>query len=444
MKKIIFEDNNILVIRFYCESHKWVITFGDALNLSMGDSFFADKFISKSAINAIGYMAKSPNWYPKSSIINSYQTVSNHLLDSSNIVIYGGSMGGYAALKYSKLFNAKSVIALCPQWSIDPKECTDFEPGFSNFYTQSMAGMSIKEEDISGDVFIFSDPQLAQDTAHRNKIIEIYPSATPINVYSADHNVTGVIAGSNNIENIFSACENKNISQLIIAVSNARKNSISRIYTLLNRLSNRHPIIFTKLVLSKLALVPDGIYFDIASEYYLKIFQILSIRKELSLLNLWCNVSPKSQKVWFMQSLLIKRNSMDGSVYLKTHHGTVIAFNLLKTQLCHLRLESLLEDHSLYCKINFELHEDKINFCLDIPGMRVNISSISSDGSIGLSHVSKSIDNQLPRNFKYLELEHNKIAICSNEFYLSADESGAIKFNKEHCFNWEWFNFTYL
>ncbi len=36
-----------------------------------------------------------------------------------NIVGYGGSMGGYAAIKYSNLLNMNRIIAFVPQYSID-------------------------------------------------------------------------------------------------------------------------------------------------------------------------------------------------------------------------------------------------------------------------------------------------------------------------------------
>lgn len=444
MKNIIFEDDNIVVIMLKTESDTWVVTFGDALNLANKDVFFADKFMAKSGNNAIGFMAKHPNWYPKPSILNSLSAVNVHLIGNPHVLMYGGSMGGYAAIKYSKLFNAKCIVALCPQWSIDPIECSDFEPGFGNFYTESMAGMSIKKDDISGDLYLFADPQLQQDVIHRNKIIEIYPSATPINVYSAGHNVTGIIAGSNNLENIFSGCKSQNISQITLAVTKARKNSVSRLYTITNRLANRHPIIFAKLLISKLRSDAEDLYLDIASEYFIQIVRALSDRGEFALLKLWAQIRTTVRKVGHIQSLLIKSSLINGSVYLKTHHDTVIAFDILNYRICHIKLEKLLDRRFNYCKVNIEILDSDINFYLDLPGMRALVANIFPDGSVGFQSKTNLKDDNLLKIFKYQELLNNKIAIIQDKFYLSADELGRINFSKSHCFNWEWYELIYM
>lgn len=70
-------------------------------------------------------MPKQKSWFPQASMIELEKAISPILEGFKNIVGYGGSMGGYAAIKYSNLLNMNRVIAFVPQYSIDPEQVED-------------------------------------------------------------------------------------------------------------------------------------------------------------------------------------------------------------------------------------------------------------------------------------------------------------------------------
>src|SRR5271168_4492658 len=96
-----------------------LITFGDLIMLASGLNFFAEAPTTKSEISCVGIMAKKGNWYPVESLKAAATALASIIQGYDRRITYGGSMGGYAAIKFSRLLGATEVISLCPQWSID-------------------------------------------------------------------------------------------------------------------------------------------------------------------------------------------------------------------------------------------------------------------------------------------------------------------------------------
>lgn len=56
--------------------------------------------------------------------------------------------GGYAAIKYSNLLDLNRIVALVPQYSIDPEDIHD--PRYNMFYHADLnANMRIQAQDVS-------------------------------------------------------------------------------------------------------------------------------------------------------------------------------------------------------------------------------------------------------------------------------------------------------
>ena len=96
-----------------------MISFGDLISRAKGMSINAEKSLLKYQYNVIGIMPKQ-NLGFQSSMLEMQRQIQPILEQFEQIVGYGGSMGGYAAIKYSNLLNMHKIVAFVPQYSIDP------------------------------------------------------------------------------------------------------------------------------------------------------------------------------------------------------------------------------------------------------------------------------------------------------------------------------------
>ena len=124
-KQIIFEDEQIRVIFLQGSSDELIFSFGDLITRAKGTSINAEKSLAKFGFNVVGIMPKQKSWFPESSMLAMLEAIRAWIAPFQTRIAYAGSMGGYAAIKYSKLLGFKRVVALVPQYSIDPEQVAD-------------------------------------------------------------------------------------------------------------------------------------------------------------------------------------------------------------------------------------------------------------------------------------------------------------------------------
>ena len=197
--EIIYDDAELRVIWTAGSSKYAVISFGDLITRAEGTKYFADTPLKKSGITSVGVVAKRANWYPAENMRSARQAILSRVAHYRTLVSYGGSMGGYAAVKYSSLLGVSHVISLCPQWSIDPEECNGANPGWQNHFQARLRGMGVRPEDVGGKVYVFSDPHDGRDAFHTSRLSAICPSITTIAVPLVSHHVTPVLSGTRNL-----------------------------------------------------------------------------------------------------------------------------------------------------------------------------------------------------------------------------------------------------
>ena len=196
-KQIIFEDEHIRAIFLPGNSNTLVLSFGDLITRASGLSINAEKSLIKYQYNVIGVMPKQKSWFPQASMIELAKAISPILEGFKNIVGYGGSMGGYAAIKYSNLLNMNRVIAFVPQYSIDPEHVEDRR--YAEFF-DSVANkdMEIQPQDVDAarEYVIVYDPYFSIDREHYLKIKELLPSLHTIHLPFTGHEALSVLASS--------------------------------------------------------------------------------------------------------------------------------------------------------------------------------------------------------------------------------------------------------
>ncbi|ENW97648.1 hypothetical protein F903_00164 [Acinetobacter sp. NIPH 298] len=196
-KQIIFEDDHIRVIFLKGSSDTLVVSFGDLISRAKGMSINAEKSLIKYQYNVIGIMPKQKTWFPKRSMLAMQQQIQPILQQFKQIVGYGGSMGGYAAIKYSNLLNMQKIVAFVPQYSIDPDMVQDRR--YAEFFDASIhQDMQIQADEVdpAREYIIVYDPYYAEDKEHFLKIQPLLPKMHVIHLPFTGHEALSVLASS--------------------------------------------------------------------------------------------------------------------------------------------------------------------------------------------------------------------------------------------------------
>ncbi|ALH94426.1 hypothetical protein [Acinetobacter equi] len=196
-KHIIFEDEHIRTIFLKGSSKELIVSFGDLITRAKGLTINAEKSLEKFQYNVIGIMPKEKSWFPESSMKNMMAAIQDYLAPFKTRIGYGGSMGGYAAIKYSNLLDLQRVIALVPQFSINPQDVEDLR--YNMFYHADVNhDMKIKLEDVSKqrEYIVVYDPYYDEDVAHYIKIKDIIPHLRTLHLHHTGHDAVAILASS--------------------------------------------------------------------------------------------------------------------------------------------------------------------------------------------------------------------------------------------------------
>ncbi|MBL8322358.1 MAG: hypothetical protein JNJ93_08820, partial [Acinetobacter sp.] len=196
-KQIIFEDEQLRVIFLKGSSEELIFSFGDLITRAKGLSVNAEKSLHKFDFNVIGIMPKQKSWFPERSIAAMLDSIQPVIAPFQRRIAYGGSMGGYAAIKYSNLLDAQRVVAMVPQYSIDPDDVEDTR--YNMFYQPELNGsMQIKPEDVSPEreYIVVFDPYYAADRVHVEHLKPVIPHAHLLHLPYTGHDAIAVLASS--------------------------------------------------------------------------------------------------------------------------------------------------------------------------------------------------------------------------------------------------------
>lgn len=431
-KKIVYEDENIVVVYKSGSSDFILCTFGDLMNLAEGDKIYAESAINKLDYAAIGFMAKSPNWFPADSLVKSICEVKYILRDYNDIVSYGGSMGGYAAIKYSKLLEATHTIACCPQWSIDPEECNGRVNGYEKYYKPQMLNMGIKTDDMFGHVFILYDPCYDIDSFHFEQIKRQFDNVTGMPIAYVGHHVTAVMAGTENLRKMIESVRILDDRLLARIINDIRRKSRIRYEYLLKDSVIKHPYLTAKIILrveNKTPNIPNVL--NILNKAISLLVNNGESRKLLELVNLSLEGRCSENKKLMQEVTRRIEISLVNKAKIYTYHNTILYYNVFTSMLCHEKeggkLSSLMilrEVHSVsfsgeeYLAVSSEDGNKFINFEQNT----IFLSETVSD---------YSIKREIYGDGKYF-------FVCKNK-YMCAEPNGSLPINRDSVNAWELF-----
>ncbi len=188
------------------DSDQLLVTFASMSERANGLNFWAEPAVRKLGLSCLGFVARFPHWYP-------FRDTSALILQAGEIlsryrsrVTYGSSMGGYAAIKFSRQLGTQHALAFSPQWSIGPESWSYDSSYKKNFDPANNEGMAVNPMDCAGNVFIFYDNLYRSDRGHAERIANVY-KACLVPVPGTQHATIQCMAGSEKLTALLNLTE---------------------------------------------------------------------------------------------------------------------------------------------------------------------------------------------------------------------------------------------
>lgn len=178
-----------------------MITFGH-MGKPGRRTFWGQAATEKLGINCIGLVPKHPHWYPVTDFEQILESIRPIVERFSEIICYGFSMGGYAALKFSTKLKAKHVLAFSPQASIDPGVVGVVDQRYVEFFSSELhSGMEIHPGECIDGALVVCDPGFAADVFHLGAIRAVAQVRT-VPLPRVKHQTIDVVASTDRLERV--------------------------------------------------------------------------------------------------------------------------------------------------------------------------------------------------------------------------------------------------
>lgn len=183
-------------------------------------NYFADSF----DYSMLGFIDKRSLWFAgmEDLIPDVRQILNRYPLR----LAMGVSMGGYAAIKFSRSLCLDIIYALVPQFSINPATISDHRYRH-NFRADVHADMDIHREEVAGQIYTLADPHYPFDMA-QHALIETVAQPTLIPSYYAGHLVAAGYRDKETMGKIVDALLAHDVATLKRVTLEGRKTSVER------------------------------------------------------------------------------------------------------------------------------------------------------------------------------------------------------------------------
>ena len=118
----LFTSENLIVRSVAGKNNAfWIVTFDNyGHDRSLDRMGFAESYLRHSGICAIHVIGKGNHWYQYAEMGAAMAAIRAKTGGAHRVMTYGSSMGGYAAIRFADAVGANAILALSPQYSIDP------------------------------------------------------------------------------------------------------------------------------------------------------------------------------------------------------------------------------------------------------------------------------------------------------------------------------------
>ncbi len=374
MPDLIYQDDAVVAFWRPGATDYLLVTFGDAIDVVAGDRFFADAPVAKADITCIGIMARQPNWYPIPSMQRLREAILPRLQAATARVGYGGSMGGYAAIKHSARLGLTHSLALCPQWSIDAAECDGRDPGFQHWFAPAMAGHHIRPEEVDGEVVLLLDPRDPVDAFHAERLRGVAPSAHTVPVYNVGHHVTRAFAGTANLTAMIAAVLDRDFGRLARLAARLRRGNPERAHTVLRAAASTHPKLAARALHHPLSIRHNAV--GDPADYLLPLLPELLERGATAEAGLvMAAIADRHAVALEAAELLLLDNARRRrrAPWLESFHRSVVCYEITQGRLRHLGADEIAARGDAVLPVSIEIAGRRAELSVTLDGIRFRL-----------------------------------------------------------------------
>ncbi len=159
MLKLLFENEDLKINYHKSENNNTVVIVFNPLEWRAKDGdVWGYSVLSRSGYSIVGITSKEKSWFPEESIYQALSSIFPVLRRYNIRLTYGYSMGGYAALRYSRVLGASHVLSFSPQSTIAPSDLNNGDKRYLQYYSHEQhINMKVTEPDVSGKAYIIYD-----------------------------------------------------------------------------------------------------------------------------------------------------------------------------------------------------------------------------------------------------------------------------------------------
>jgi hypothetical protein len=239
--EIFYKNDNVLVSNDFYDSELLVVSFSplvDEKQITQKESGFGRSFFQSKKISCAYVIPTWNHWYQYEYIKDALEIIKVISRNFKKVVLYGVSMGGYAALKYADYLRATDIISISPQAVISPP-MADFDNRFSQFWEKiSYKSDSWLSESFSSiNTTVFFDKRHHLDNKHAEIISKNLRHCEMVSLPFSGHEVFAVLNESGILSSfIFSLISEKSsiVELLKLYRKNRSKSGVSWMYAAQN------------------------------------------------------------------------------------------------------------------------------------------------------------------------------------------------------------------
>lgn len=173
-----------------------LIVFGPRQEDPQPHNWWGIGLARREEVDIVGIASRDFTWFPPAAMAELLPVI--RAAAQPEAVVYGFSMGGYAALKYGRALGARGVLALSPQYSIDPADGTVGRRGLTYYDPALHAGMRVTPGEYPDQSLLLWDPLVGADDRHA-RAIAVLPGIRPLPLRMAGHATPAVLAETRRI-----------------------------------------------------------------------------------------------------------------------------------------------------------------------------------------------------------------------------------------------------
>lgn len=185
MSEVFRSDNLVVRTRLPHGSTRVIVTFAPwRSDPGLERPGFGEDFLAAHELDGIHVTCAGNDWYQYPEMPEAYEAIRRAAASYQSLVTYGVSMGGYQAIKAAAALNARRVLAISPQASVDPRKVP-----FETRWPEASDIAFIDDEIVKSDAryVVVYDPRSPHDAAHARMIGRVVGSQYNVVMPFAGH-----------------------------------------------------------------------------------------------------------------------------------------------------------------------------------------------------------------------------------------------------------------